>query len=690
MFSRLILVVLFVWSISIEAQTTNAPPILSAFGPGAYCPGGQNRIVSNMTITDADNISVEAMYIQISSGYISSQDLLTLTGNHPLITTTWDSLSGKLTLKSPTNILVPYTAFEVAIEDVLYTNSNQNPSGSRTFSITIGQANYLASTGHYYLFVPFTGIHWTVAKVAAENSTYFGLQGYLATILSQDEAQLCGEQSNGAGWIGGSDSQQEGVWKWMTGPEAGTIFWNGAANGTTPNFAFWNNGEPNNLDEEDYAHITAPGVGITGSWNDLGDEGGGPGDYEPKGYIVEFGGMPGDPLLNISTSTTMVIPTITSTTPASQCGPGALILQATATGGTVHWYDSATGGNLIAMGNGLTTPVLSTTTTYYVNAFDASCSAGTRIPVVATVNDIPTVVATTAPAQCEGVAILSATASSGTINWYTEAVGGTPIATGETFETPYLSESTTYYAEALSGGNCPGARVQLNVIIYPLPQVSPTIELGFCEGSSLVLNAFQPNLSYLWSTGETTSQITITTQGIYSVTLSTPENCTAIQYFQVLHDAIPVIGGAVVVGNELTIYTTNTGNFEYSIDGVTWQSSPVFVIDGSPISMVYAQSVSNCGSDDLPFEQIIVIPNYFTPNADSFHDQWTVNGMIFHPDARITVFDRYGKLITTLTNQKMFWDGTYNGQFLPSTDYWFVLKLNDELPEVKGHFALKR
>jgi hypothetical protein len=60
----------------------------------------------------------------------------------------------------------------------------------------------------------------------------------------------------------------------------------------------WNT-EPNQYNgaQEDYAHITAPGVGITGSWNDLTNTGDPAGNYQPKGYIVEYGGMSGDPVL---------------------------------------------------------------------------------------------------------------------------------------------------------------------------------------------------------------------------------------------------------------------------------------------------------------------------------------------------------------------------------------------------------
>ena len=58
----------------------------------------------------------------------------------------------------------------------------------------------------------------------------------------------------------------------------------------------------------------------------------------------------------------------------------------------------------------------------------------------------------------------------------------------------------------------------------------------------------------------------------------------------------------------------------------------------------------------------------------------------------IKVFDRYGKLLKTLhPNDK--WDGTFNGELLPSTDYWFAITIKDQnnnISTYKGHFSLTR
>lgn len=667
----------------------NVAPDLSATGNQMYCPGSPIKIVTNMAITDPDDTGIAAMYIQISSGYDMGQDILTLTGSHPNIVSSWNAITGVLTLSGVSG-QPTYVELIAAIEDIEFSSSSSNPSGIRNFSISVGQANYLPSNGHYYLYIPNIGIHWTDAKIAAENSTYYGLQGYLATITSAEEAQIAGEQTTGAGWIGGSDAATEGVWKWMTGPEAGLTFWNGDASGSTPNFAFWNGGEPNNLGNENYAHVTAPGVGMTGSWNDLSDSGDVSGSYQPKGYIVEYGGMPGDPVLHISTSTSITINSITSTTAASRCGSGTVTLSAVSNTGIVHWYDVATGGSPIATGNSFTTPAIASTTTYYVAASSIGCSDTLRIPIIATIVPKPVLTINSPYHICDGISnAIDIQTSSGTIFWYENQTDTTAFFTGTHFTVPNIHQNTTYYIEA-SFNNCSSNREPVVIEVYSSP-IATDESFEICEGDQIVLDAGNPGMDYLWSSGETSQAILSTGLSSYSVTITGPPpgNCSKIKNFTISYHAQPIITNVDITGLTVTINTSQAGDFEYSIDGQNFQSSNVFSVTEGGNFIAYVREKNNCGSDQKPFI-VISYPNFFTPNGDGVNDNWYVKGGSNFSNAEVAIFDRFGKLITILNRANPFWNGTLHGKLLPASDYWFVAKINNDFPETKGHFSLLR
>ena len=272
---RILTFILFIPITFICAQV-DQPPSITADGNQAFCIGSPIKIVEEFTITDLDDTGIESFFVQISSGYQVNFDRLELTGNNPFIESSWNADEGKLTLTSSfAGSEIPFTNLVNAVKNIVFTTSAPNVSVEKTFSLSIGDANYLPLTDHFYEFVDAPNITWKNAKVAAENRTYFGRQGYLATLTNQEEADFAGKQASGTGWIGGSDEETEGEWKWVTGPEAGTVFWNGAVNGSSPNFAFWNNNEPNNFTAEDvngehFAHITDKNADnvIEGSWND--------------------------------------------------------------------------------------------------------------------------------------------------------------------------------------------------------------------------------------------------------------------------------------------------------------------------------------------------------------------------------------------------------------------------------------
>ena len=670
--------------------TANIAPVLTATGNQTYCPLTSVNIVTSISITDVDDTSTDAIYIQISSGYTKGEDQLSLNNAsaHLTIKSSWNANEGKLTLNSPTGLPVSYTDFENAIRDVQFSSSSALPSGVRNFSISIGQANYLPRNKHYYEYVPNIGITWTDAKAAADLKTYYGLKGYLATLTAADEAQLAGKQAPGAGWIGGTDEGSEGTWKWVTGPEAGTIFWNGASNGSTPNFAFWNSGEPNQLGDEDYAHITAPGVGIAGSWNDLTNTGGASGDYQPKGYIVEYGGTAGDPVLKLSASTTLTIIEITSVTPSSRCDAGTVTLQATASIGTINWYDASTAGNLKGSGTSFTTPILTATTSYYV---DAGCP-NSRKEAIATVKTTPSITQTNTPVtRCgEGALTLTASTSAGTVNWYSQN-DGSIAGSGSSFTTPIITANTTYYAEAVNNGCINNTKTPVNITIYPLPPVSDQTRAK-CVSQKITIDAGVSNMTYLWNTGETSQTIDVSTIGIYTVDVTSPapENCTNTKKITVAENNKPEIKNIKVNETTVTIELIKSEDyFEYSIDGVNYQSSNIFTNAPSGLQTANVREINQCSFDSEPFI-VIIVPKYFTPNNDGFNDVWEIKGLLNYPLAEVTLFDRYGKLITKLNNRNRSWDGTFNKSPLPATDYWYVLKLDSNSPEAKGHFSLKR
>jgi hypothetical protein len=148
--------------------------------------------------------------------------------------------------------------------------------------------------GHYYQAVVFPEerdfVSWATAKSAAESAVFMGERGYLATITSKEENDFLivnfgpVRSPRGELWVGGSDEAVNGEWRWVVGPEAGTLFWLGGPSGTQIVFADWAPGEPNNS----FGDESRLGWSELG-WNDLPASGFG--SVKP-GYIVEFNGVP--------------------------------------------------------------------------------------------------------------------------------------------------------------------------------------------------------------------------------------------------------------------------------------------------------------------------------------------------------------------------------------------------------------
>ncbi len=115
--------------------------------------------------------------------------------------------------------------------------------------------------------------------------------------------------------------------------------------------------------------------------------------------------------------------------------------------------------------------------------------------------------------------------SSDSILWYAASTGGSPIAGGPNFITPVVNATTTYYASAL--GSCEGARTAVTLSVLPVPSVNLGNDTTITQGSNVTLNAGGGASTYLWSTGQTTSSITVNTDGCYWVEYTNGSGCSA-------------------------------------------------------------------------------------------------------------------------------------------------------------------
>lgn len=199
---------------------------------------------------------------------------------------------------------------------------------------------------------------------------------------------------------------------------------------------------------------------------------------------------------SINIITPCIPPSISATTPASRCGGGQISLSATASSGSIYWYEDQTATQSIATGNTLSLN-LSASKTYYVEASNGTC-ASARTAVNADILTQPSITSTTdASRQSSGILQLEATASSGSINWYNSASASSVLATGTSFTTPTLSSSTTYYAEAVDG-SCISTRqaVQANIVNILADAGSLTPNVCACKNTSkqINLNATSPSL----------------------------------------------------------------------------------------------------------------------------------------------------------------------------------------------------
>jgi hypothetical protein len=294
-----------------RAFLTRVDSLLTVSFPGTV-NGARVSIETNFNTGDQLTMPVGYAYpAGVSGSYNASAGVFTVTGN--------------MTASEMQGI---FRELQFTTTSTVITN--------REIAFIIGSALYEPFSGHYYEIVtgPEAIVEWEKARVRAKylNADYGGslvvgntrnattptveqdravsnnglplqprtingLQGYLANITSLDEHQFLRTRLTGVGWLGGSDVDLEGTWRWMDGPEKGQTFWNSSSTvrrgdntiNSVSMFNYWSDNEPNNSGGEHWAEFGFGSSGVGSSWNDCQNNCGG-----RNRYVIEYGGMAGD------------------------------------------------------------------------------------------------------------------------------------------------------------------------------------------------------------------------------------------------------------------------------------------------------------------------------------------------------------------------------------------------------------
>lgn len=146
--------------------------------------------------------------------------------------------------------------------------------------------------------------------------------------------------------------------------------------------------------------------------------------------------------------------------------------------------------------------------------------------------------------------------------------------------------------------------------------------------------------------------------------------------------------------NQIVTVTNPVGaNYLYQMDSGSLQTSPLFENVASGLHSITVIDVNGCSRLTDATVLIIGYPKYFTPNGDTYNDTWNISGLSYlSNNSRIYIFDRYGKLLKDISPNDNGWDGTYTGQPMPASDYWFSVEYEEQgiIKKFKSHFSLKR
>ena len=211
------------------------------------------------------------------------------------------------------------------------------------------------------------------------------------------------------------------------------------------------------------------------------------------------------------------------------------------------------------------------------------CTSTAKVSV--TVRPLPTVSIAQAainPSVCPGTTLnILVDGQNGTLS-STGLPNGLNLANG--FITGTVSTPGTYDYTISNNSECGTANVSGTITVYDLPVITFTGTPSFCQGSSTTIGVGETYNSYIWSNNSNNNSISVNVAGLYSVTVTDGNGCQNNASKEVIMNIPPMEPDVIITDNTnctpfngaITVIAPSGDNYFYSIDGVEFQSSPIF------------------------------------------------------------------------------------------------------------------
>jgi gliding motility-associated-like protein len=210
-------------------------------------------------------------------------------------------------------------------------------------------------------------------------------------------------------------------------------------------------------------------------------------------------------------------------------------------------------------------------------------------------------------------------------------------------------------------------------------------------------------LSYSWSTGETSSSISVspTVNTTYSLTGFNSFGCSSETLITIFSYSNPIIN----IGPDVTIelggnYQFNpiqSGAVNYTWIGDYLNSNSIINPITTPLNdityILNVTSVNGCSASDTIFVKVLndlIITNYMSPNGDGDNDTWNINHPLIIKEYSVDIINSQSQTIYHKDNNyKNDFDGTFNEKYLPDGIYYYFIR-NGKTVMYKGSITLER